>query len=474
MSPLLRVTHPNMSLLVLMLRVAEPIAVIIAALVAYWLRHGFFMVPFDYLLLTVFAGFCFSLMMSVMGGYRLYNIQRLIVNLPKMMGALAIALAFVVSILFSLKVSSEFSRLWIAYWAVLALIGLIIMRFLAERKIRHKLAAGKWRRRLAIYGMTAKTHLLLDALRQNNTDGLVLTGLYAQADTDVSPDMLKSGIYRGNLDNLLGDGLAGFYDDLIVTDDITATENAEILLNNLHKLAVNVFYCLPTALFGRVQHYLLIPSVPLVQVYHKPLEGHSIWLKRAMDIAASGTVLLIAAPVMCVVAILIKLSSPGPVFFRQKRGGFNGHDFEMLKFRSMRSDMPAPTDDFGKEKQATKTDPRITAIGKFIRRTSLDELPQLINVIKGDMSLVGPRPHVPSHNTYYEQLIDKYASRHKMRPGLTGWAQLNGWRGETETIDKMAKRVEFDIWYIENWSLALDLRIIILTPLVLLWQRGAY
>ncbi|HEX2859062.1 MAG TPA: sugar transferase [Alphaproteobacteria bacterium] len=162
------------------------------------------------------------------------------------------------------------------------------------------------------------------------------------------------------------------------------------------------------------------------------------------------------------------------MFFTQSRGGFNGVGFRMLKFRSMKMQAADARDASGKEKQASKNDTRLTPIGGFIRRTSIDELPQLINVLRGDMSLVGPRPHVPSHNSYYGQTVGRYASRHKMRPGLTGWAQINGLRGETETIDKMASRVEYDVWYIENWNLGLDLKILALTPLVVLFQRQAY
>jgi lipopolysaccharide/colanic/teichoic acid biosynthesis glycosyltransferase len=161
------------------------------------------------------------------------------------------------------------------------------------------------------------------------------------------------------------------------------------------------------------------------------------------------------------------------VFFRQKRKGLNGQEFEMLKFRSMRAG-EAPKDKDGKEMQATQTDPRVTPIGRILRKTSLDETPQILNVLKGDMSIVGPRPHALSHDDYYGKLIESYTGRHKMRPGITGWAQLHGFRGETETVDKMAARVEYDIWYIEHWNIALDIKILLMTPFVVFFQKTAY
>lgn len=269
----------------------------------------------------------------------------------------------------------------------------------------------------------------------------------------------------------------GLLDDIVVTLDFDAHPMAPTLLDKLYQLDVNIFYCLPLPLFGRISSTGVseggIAHVPLTLLFRRPLEGPSVAMKRVLDVGVSGVALLLVAPVMVLVAVLIKMTSPGPVFFRQKRNGFNGQEFDMLKFRSMRQG-EAPLDVTGKELQASKSDPRITPVGAMLRRTSLDELPQLINILKGDMSLVGPRPHAVSHNTYYETLIDRYASRHKMKPGLTGWAQVNGWRGETETLDKMAKRVEYDIWYIENWSMALDLRILLQTPLVMLFQKTAY
>ncbi|QIP05520.1 undecaprenyl-phosphate glucose phosphotransferase [Bradyrhizobium symbiodeficiens] len=200
-----------------------------------------------------------------------------------------------------------------------------------------------------------------------------------------------------------------------------------------------------------------------------PLTRVELAAKRLFDVSFAMIGLLTFLPLMLMTAVLIKLDSRGPIFFRQKRDGFNGRTFDILKFRTMHV-----LEDGAVVKQATRNDPRITRLGRLLRKSSIDELPQLLNVIFGDMSLVGPRPHATSHNSEYEKLIANYAFRHHVKPGLTGWAQVNGYRGETRQIEQMKQRVEHDLWYINNWSPWLDLRIVLRTLAVALWQDGAY
>lgn len=207
-----------------------------------------------------------------------------------------------------------------------------------------------------------------------------------------------------------------------------------------------------------------LAGMPTISLNESPLTANptSAVLKSALDRLSALLGLLALAPLLLVVALLIKMSSPGPVLFKQDRHGWNGRVFQVYKFRSMRMH------DDDEVKQATRNDDRITPIGRFIRRTSIDELPQLINVLRGEMSLVGPRPHAVQHNTYYSDKILAYMARHRIKPGITGLAQVNGCRGETETIEKMAKRVELDLDYINNWSLWLDIKILLKTPFTLL------
>ncbi len=217
---------------------------------------------------------------------------------------------------------------------------------------------------------------------------------------------------------------------------------------------------------GRLQD---LNGVPVVGICETPFTGTNELAKRISDVLLAGLILLLISPLLLIIAIGVKLSSPGPIIFRQRRNGLDGEEIIVYKFRSMRAQ-----DDGAVVRQATKDDPRITRFGAFIRRTSLDELPQFINVLQGSMSIVGPRPHAVAHNEQYRQLIKAYMVRHKVKPGITGWAQVNGLRGETDTLEKMKARVEYDLEYLRNWSLALDLQIIARTARLMLFDRNAY
>ena len=206
-----------------------------------------------------------------------------------------------------------------------------------------------------------------------------------------------------------------------------------------------------------------------ISVFESPFNEVSGWIKRLEDIVLGSIIFGILLIPMALIAIGVKFSSPGPIFFRQRRYGVNGQEVSVWKFRTM-----TVCEDGPDVPQAKKCDRRVTRFGRFLRRTSLDELPQFINVIQGRMSIVGPRPHAVAHNEMYRKMIHGYMLRHKVKPGITGWAQINGWRGETDTLDKMQKRVEHDIWYIRNWSVWLDLKIILLTVLRGFWGENAY
>ncbi len=217
---------------------------------------------------------------------------------------------------------------------------------------------------------------------------------------------------------------------------------------------------------GRLQD---MNGVPVVGICETPFTGTNELIKRVSDIILASIILVLISPILLAVAVGVKMSSPGPTIFKQRRNGLDGEEIVVYKFRSMRAQ-----DNGMVVKQATKGDSRITPFGAFIRKTSLDELPQFINVLQGRMSIVGPRPHAVAHNEEYRRLIKAYMVRHKVRPGITGWAQVNGYRGETETIDKMQARVEFDLEYLRNWSLGLDLQIIIRTIRLMVFDRNAY
>jgi exopolysaccharide biosynthesis polyprenyl glycosylphosphotransferase len=224
----------------------------------------------------------------------------------------------------------------------------------------------------------------------------------------------------------------------------------------------------------RPRSYSYIGSVPVLPVSDRAIGDWDVVLKWMFDKLVGVVALVLASPVMLLTALAVKLDSKGPVFFKQKRYGFNNELIEVYKFRSMYTEMT----DHNATKLATKDDPRITRVGRIIRKTSLDELPQLINVVfKGNLSLVGPRPHAvnaSADNKRYDDAVDGYFARHRVKPGITGWAQIHGWRGETDTLEKIQKRVEHDLYYIENWSVFLDLYILAVTPFALTKTENAY
>lgn len=290
--------------------------------------------------------------------------------------------------------------------------------------------------------------------------GLHLVGIY----DDGQPAL------QGSLTDLIADARAGKFDYVYIALPADAEARTLQLIHDLTDTTVTV-YVIPDLFVFDLLHarWSNLGGVPVVSVFESPFYGVDGWLKRAEDIILGTLILLLAALPMLLITAAIKLTSAGPVLFKQRRYGLNGEVIEVLKFRSMQV-----CEDGHRIAQATRNDPRVTRIGQFLRRTSLDELPQFINVLRGSMSIVGPRPHAIAHNEQYRQLIHGYMLRHKVKPGITGWAQINGWRGETDTLEKMQKRVEFDLHYMRNWSLWLDIKIIFRTALTEFFGKNAY
>lgn len=251
---------------------------------------------------------------------------------------------------------------------------------------------------------------------------------------------------------------------------ISTTPRIEDLIRELRDTAASIYFVPNLFAFELLQpRYVDIDGMPVLSICDSPFHGMSAIWKRASDIALASLVLLLGWPAFLVLGMAIKLSSPGPVIFKQRRYGLNGEEILVYKFRSM-----TVCEDGAVVAQAVERDQRVTRLGSFLRRTSLDELPQIFNVLEGRMSFVGPRPHAVAHNEAYRKLISGYMIRHKVRPGITGWAQVNGLRGETRTVDKMQLRVQYDLDYLNNWSLGLDLKIILKTALILLKDQNAY
>ena len=311
-------------------------------------------------------------------------------------------------------------------------------------------------KRVVIVGAGKNGMELYRAMRDDISSGFNILGFFD--DNLALKDILPS--YLGTTDKVEEFAIAKDIDEIYCTLPGTNDEKILRMLNFAEKQMIR-FYIVPE-FYRNVKKSMVmefLEPVPLLTIRREPLQAfYNRALKRSFDLVFSSVVLCTIFPILYVlIGFLIKRSSPGPIFFKQKRTGLYGHDFECYKFRTMRVNDQADT------MQAVKDDPRKTKIGDFLRRTNLDEFPQFINVFKGDMSVVGPRPHMLKHTEQYSALIDKYMVRHLVKPGVTGWAQVTGYRGETKTLEQMEGRVKRDVWYIENWTFFLDLKIIVVT-----------
>lgn len=364
-----------------------------------------------------------------------------------------------------------FARSSILGWMILtgASLGFVTMLFRIATEMLF--STGWTRRRCAIAGLNQLGAQLLSNARTNPEAGLDVIGFFddrAQTRRDLSTEAVE--LFKGKLDDMIALAKSGQLDTVFVTLPMRAESRIRWLLDQLADTTCSV-YIVPDFFVFELLHsrWNSIGGLPAVSVFESPLYGVDGVVKRAFDVVAAIVGVLLLTPVFIVCAVLVKRSSPGPVFFRQLRYGLDGKQIWVWKFRTMRT-----CDNGAQVKQATKDDPRITRIGAILRKTSLDELPQLFNVIDGSMSLVGPRPHASAHNEHYRKLIRGYMLRHKVKPGITGLAQVKGFRGETETLDKMQKRIDFDHKYIQHWSLWMDIKILLQTFRVVLRQENAY
>ncbi|MGF8209696.1 undecaprenyl-phosphate glucose phosphotransferase, partial [Klebsiella pneumoniae] len=276
--------------------------------------------------------------------------------------------------------------------------------------------------------------------------------------------------YAGDINTLINDAKAGSVDRIYIALGAEQSKQIKNIARELTNTTCSVLLVPDLFTFNILQSRTEeINGVPVVPLFDTPLNGINMVFKRMEDIIVSSIILLLISPILIIISCIVKFTSPGPVFFRQIRYGMDGKPIRVWKFRSM-----TVMENDSKVVQATKNDVRVTKVGKFLRSTSLDELPQFFNVLFGQMSVVGPRPHAVAHNEQYRSLIQGYMLRHKVKPGITGLAQINGWRGETDTLEKMEKRIEYDLLYIRGWSIWLDLKIIFLTVFKGFINKSAY
>jgi putative colanic acid biosynthesis UDP-glucose lipid carrier transferase len=354
---------------------------------------------------------------------------------------------------------------WLIATPILQWIGAMLGKSVVQR-----LAAQPSARRTAVVvGAGPLGVKVARALSESADDGIDFVGYFDdrtddRVHEDASPRRL------GGLKDVAAYVFAHSVREVYITMPLGSQPRIVELLKEVQGTTASLFFVPDvfgiSIIQGRLQD---MNGVPVVGICETPFTGTNELVKRISDVVLATLILILISPVLLAIAIGVKLSSPGPVVFRQRRNGLDGEEIVVYKFRSMRAQ-----DNGSVVQQAIKGDPRVTPFGAFIRRTSLDELPQFVNVLQGRMSIVGPRPHAVAHNEQYRQIIKAYMVRHKVKPGITGWAQVNGQRGETDTVEKMQARVEYDLEYLRNWSLGLDLQIIVRTIRLVFFDRHAY
>ena len=356
-------------------------------------------------------------------------------------------------------------------WLCFALLCMAVTRVVLRTVQSFLRARGFNTRGYAIVGVNDLSFQLVENIKNSPEMGLKFVGFYDDRDQTRTPQVdPRIGSRLGNLDQLVAQARTGEVSMIYITFPMRAESRIRKVLSQLGDSTASV-YIVPDFFVFELLHsrWTNIGGLPAVSVFENPFYGVDGIVKRCLDIALASILLVFLAVPMVAIGILVKATSPGPIFFRQRRYGLDGREIFVWKFRSM-----TVCEDGAKIVQATRDDKRITRIGYVLRRTSLDELPQLFNVLNGTMSLVGPRPHASAHNEEYRSQIQGYMLRHKVRPGITGLAQVSGWRGETDTLEKMERRVECDHRYIREWSLLMDIKILVKTILVVFSRQDAY
>jgi putative colanic acid biosynthesis UDP-glucose lipid carrier transferase len=450
-------------------RLADAAVVILAQILALRLHNE----PLgdQTMTITVLGLLVFGFAAEVGGLYRPYRMETIAREIrDTLVSWLPVPLALLAFWFFT-KTSTQYSRVAVSIWFVVAPTMLCALRVAARVGLRVLRAQGHNTRRVAILGCTKDAERLAAALDGLPWLGLDLQGVYDDRSEKRrhTPKHPKCTVL-GTSNDLVEQCRKGVIDVVYVALPLRAELRTAGILSALADTTVTVYMVADFLYYSLLRaHWSQVGGIPVVSVHNSPFEGVVGWVKRLEDLVIGSVIVLLTLIPMACIAIAIKISSPGPIFFRQWRYGLCGKKIRILKFRTM-----TVCEDGPKVQQVSKNDSRVTEIGRFLRRTSLDEFPQFLQVLTGELSLVGPRPHAVAHNEQYRSMIHGYMLRHMVKPGITGWAQVNGWRGETAELDKMEQRVQHDLEYIRNWNLILDLKIIFLTIFGAKKDRNAY
>jgi putative colanic acid biosynthesis UDP-glucose lipid carrier transferase len=409
---------------------------------------------------TLIGVIAFSVAAEICSLYRPWRVERFRVEIRTVFLAWSMTVGALVLVAFATKTSSDHSRVVSFGWFALAPVVLAAWRLLVRSILRGVRSQGWNTRSVAIVGATEQARDLCVQIGEQPWTGIRVLGVFDDRTADRRVDLSDvKCTFLGKLSELVAACRDGKIDVVYIALPLRAEPRIAEVLRDLADTTATVYLVADFFKLPLVRAEMTsIGRVPLIAVHGTPFHGLNAWLKRLEDIVVGSLIMTMIAVPMVIVAILIKLTSSGPVFFLQRRYGLNGKEIRILKFRTMTVTEDGPT-----IVQATKNDPRVTRLGALLRRTSIDELPQFLQVLAGQMSIVGPRPHAVAHNETYRSLIPGYMLRHKVKPGITGWAQVNGWRGETPDVNWMKARVKYDIEYINRWTVLWDLKIVLLT-----------
>ncbi len=457
-------------------RLFDFLVITATGIIVYW----FYLLPkiglSNYYILAIPGmGIVTLIILQILDMYTLSSLRAVIRQGAKLVIGWAFSFMMAFALFFFARIETEFSRAFFGAWFFIGIAGLITERVLAQIYIKKLTITGRLDRRTAIVGGGAACEDLIKALSRQDDSDLRICGVFDDRNDDRSTESISGYPKLGNIDDLVEFARKTRLDLVIFSLPVTAESRLLQMLRKLMVLPIDIRLAAHTQkLRFRPRNYSYVAGTPVFDMADKPIADWDVVVKWLFDKCVGMLMLTVLSPFMVATAIAIKLDSKGPVFFRQKRYGFNNEMIEVFKFRSMYTEQT----DAAATQLVTKGDTRVTKVGRFIRKTSLDELPQLFNVVfKGNLSLIGPRPHAAhakAVNKLYDEVVDGYFARHRVKPGITGWAQINGWRGETDTEDKIQKRVECDLYYIENWSVFLDAYILLMTPFALTKTENAY
>jgi Undecaprenyl-phosphate glucose phosphotransferase len=430
----------------------------------------------QYGLVAVLGGVLLVNMLQMQGAYHPDRIRQPLIRLGATAAAVLLTGALLIAAAYVIKASADYSRAWTLLWLALtlgAVVGTRLSLHLLLVRLRPTDDSSWLWRNVAIVGAGPEAERFIAHLNASASESIRIFGVYDDQHRK-RPSSIANCPVRGTIADLCELCRSFKVDEIYIAMPLSAEEPLVEALNQLQCLPVDIrLIVAPLGYRLLNRRFSYVQQLPVIHVADRPLGDWGGLLKWTEDRIVATVALVLLAPVMLLIAVAIKIDSPGPVLFRQNRYGFNNQLIEVLKFRTMRQDAC----DANGSALTMRDDPRVTRLGRFLRRSSLDELPQLFNVLRGEMSIVGPRPHAieaKAADQLYQDVVAGYAARHKVKPGLTGWAQVNGWRGPTDTEDQIVKRVEHDLWYLENWSICFDLKIIAMTVFVGLFGKNAY